>query len=126
MNPYDSFGDPDAYAAPVAREPKHSGVGIASFILSLLTGAGLFLAVAAAGVLEASTPGGIDEQSPEAVAIGLGILGGLFVDLIALTLGVGGLCQSNRKKLFALLGALFSGLALFATVGLVVVGAAMG
>jgi hypothetical protein len=126
MNPYDSFGAPQAHEAQVERPQKHSGVGIASFIISLLTGAGLFLSFAAAGVLEASTPGGIDEQSPEAVAIGLAILGGLFVDLVALTLGVGGLCQDNRKKIFALLGALFSGLALAATVGLVVLGAALG
>ncbi|MGU5664526.1 hypothetical protein [Aeromonas sanarellii] len=45
------------------EEKKHSGLGIASFITSIVSGLLIFLLIGVAGVMEASTPGGIDEES---------------------------------------------------------------
>jgi hypothetical protein len=97
---------------PVHASQKHSGLGIASFVISLVAGAAIFADVVIAGVLEATTPGGMDERSPEAIFIGLGIIAFIVLDVVALGLGFAGLLQPDRKKLFAVLGAIFS----FATV----------
>jgi hypothetical protein len=103
-------------------EPKHSGLGIASFILSILTGVGAFVLVVVAGVVEASTPGGMDENSAVAVVIGLGIIGVTILEILALGLGVAGLLQSNRTKILAVLGVLFSTAALLGMAALFVIG----
>ena len=48
----------------------HSGLGIASFIISLAAGAALVVLLGIAGVIE-SQPGGMDEESAGAVLVGL-------------------------------------------------------
>ncbi len=89
---------------------KQSGLGIASFVVSLVTAmatAGLFMV---AGVLEQSTPGGIDENSTAAMVIGLGLVLSLLGCTLAFALGIAGLCQENRTKSFALFGTILSSL----------------
>ena len=112
-------------AGPVGRcndsEPRHSGLGIASFVVGLLAGIVEFAILAAAGVIEVSTPGGMDENSPAAVLIGLGLLAGLALSLLGVGLGIGGLTQ-RRKKVFAVLGVVVSLLVTLAVAGLLVVG----
>jgi hypothetical protein len=105
-------------------EPKHSGLGIASFAVGLLAGLVEFAIMAVAGVIEASTPGGMDESSPEAVLIGMGLFAGLALAMLGVGLGIGGLTQ-RRKKVFAVLGVLVSLLVTLAVSGLIVVGLTM-
>ena len=107
-------------------EQKHSGLGIASFISSVISGILLFLIIVVASVMEASTPGGMDEESPAVIVVGLCVYAFLFVALIALGLGIGGLIQKDRKKLFALLGTVFSACVFLGTLFLVLIGLAMG
>jgi len=102
--------------------PKHSGLGIASFILSIISGIFLFLIFAVAGMIESSTPGGMSEESPAAMLIGLFMLGFMFLTLLAVGLGIGGLLQSDRLKIFALLGIIFSACTLLGTVLLILIG----
>jgi hypothetical protein len=103
-------------------ELKHSGFGIASFILSIVTGILVFLAVITAGVMEASTPGGINEESIGAIVLGLVLIALFILDLTALGLGIGGLVQKDRKKVFAVLGTAFSGVTIAGTVLLMIIG----
>ena len=103
-------------------EQKHSGIGIASFILSLLIGVLLFMVVMFAGYMEVTTPGGISEESVSAIMLGLVIIGLLLLELVAFGLGIGGLFQKDRKKLFAILGTIFSGLAILGVVALMIIG----
>lgn len=107
-------------------EVKHSGVGIASFVTSIVAGALIFLLVIIAGVLEVSTPGGMDEESIGAVLIGLFLFAFLGAELVALGLGIGGLIQKDRKKTFAILGVVFSATALLITLFMLFLGLAMG
>src|SRR5690606_31028458 len=107
-SPQDPYGSSphmyqQAYGQPPANVIKHSSLGIASFSVSVLAGVGLFLLVPAAGVLEATTPGGIDETAPVTIVLGLLMFGCLFLALLAGGLGIGALFQSNCKKLFAVL-----------------------
>jgi hypothetical protein len=125
VNPYAATRQNSSLAGNNPAELKHAGVGIASFILSLICGAMLLVMVVIAGVMQASTPGGMDEESAEAVALGLGLIGFMFGSFLAVVLGVIGLFQSKRKKLFAILGLLFGGFALFGVLGLMVIGMAM-
>src|SRR3954454_509230 len=96
---------------PEAEEP-HSGPGVASFVISILAGFAIIGVFAFGAVYAANNPGEIDEDHPppEVVLIGACFLAGLVMDLAALVLGVIGVAQSNRKKIFAILGLVFSGL----------------
>ena len=105
---------------------KNSGLGIASFITSIFSGVLIFVVFVIAGVMEASSPGGIDEKSVSAIVVGLFMFGFLFVALVALGLGIVGLLQKDRKKLFAVLGIVFSSVTLVGTILLMLIGMAMG
>jgi hypothetical protein len=101
---------------------KHSGLGIASFVISILAGVAIFLLVAAAGVLEATTPGGMDEKAPAAILLGLGIIALVLLDLVALALGIAAFFQADRNKIFAILGTIFSAVMIVGTVALIAYG----
>lgn len=101
---------------------KHSGLGIASFILSVAVGIFDFVLVAFAGLVEASTPGGMDEESVIAILIGIFILGGLAANLAGTGLGVAGLVQRDRRKVFSVLGLAFNVAIVFGIIGLMILG----
>jgi hypothetical protein len=122
--PVHEYESPSGYT--MVGELKHSGLGIASFILSIICGLLIFLLIGAAGVIEASQPGGMDEESPQAVAIGLALFFFLFLALVAFGLGLGGLFQGNRKRIFAVLGMVFSAMILMGTIGIIAIGLTMG
>ena len=90
------------------EEQKHSGLGIASFTTSVVSGILMFLLLLIAGVMEASTPGGMDENSAGAMMVGFFLLAFLGAALVALGLGIGGLIQKDRKKIYAILGTVFA------------------
>lgn len=103
-------------------QQKHSRLGIASFIVSILITALIFLSIIVAGVMEASSPGGIDETSPAAVILGLVIIGMLLLDLVAFGLGIGAIFQKDRNKLFAILGIIISAVTFLGTISLIIIG----
>lgn len=105
-------------------ELKHSGLGIASFVTSIVAGLFTFILIIVAGVLETSTPGGIDEKSPAAIIIGLLIIAFILASLVSLGLGIGGLFTKERKKIFAILGTIFSSVTLLGTVSIMLLGLA--
>ena len=70
------------------QEQKHSGLGIASFMTSVASGGLLLLVFLIAGVMEASTPGGIDEESLGAIVLGWLLFAFLGATVVALGLGV--------------------------------------
>jgi len=92
------------------REPGHSAIGIISGVAALLSGFAVFSLATLAGVLTVAR-GDLAEDSPEAILIGLGIIAGVGVALLALILGVVGLFQSGNK-LFPILGTVGSSLVL--------------
>ncbi len=104
------------------EELKHSSLGVASFVTSIVSGLFIFVVIVFAGFVEVSTPGGMDEDS--AVTVGLGLLLFLFgfVLLVALGLGIAGLVQNQHKKLFAVLGTVFSVALLVGTITLMAIG----
>lgn len=99
----------------------HSGMGVASFTLSMVAGLGLLVIFAIAGVAE-SRPGGLDEASPLATAIGLVLLLAALANMVALGLGIAALVQAGRNRLFATLGTVFASATLLGSLVLVLLG----
>ncbi len=104
---------------------KHSGFGIASFTASLTLGVLMLALIIVASVLESSSPGGMDEESPEAITIGLLIIGAILGQLLALILGIVGVAQSSHKRIFGVLGISISLITLFLTLSLIFIGLTM-
>jgi len=103
-------------------ELKHSGVGIASFVLCMISGVSLFVLFGVAGYMESQSPAGMSEDDPTTMLLGVALIAAAMAQFLAFILGVVGLFQANRKKIFAILGTIFSLLAILIFGGLMVVG----
>ena len=119
----ESYEEVDRGGYSRARWP-HSGIGIASFIAGIVAllmtfGAIALMVVAVAGARHAPEP-------PQKVVVltGLIILGAGLIALIGVGLGIGGCCQTDRKKVFAIVGLVINALLLLGIIGLMLVGLA--
>ncbi|MDA1231268.1 MAG: hypothetical protein O2856_10885 [Planctomycetota bacterium] len=121
-NPY---GESYFQKQAVTTELKHSGVGIASFVICLLSSLSLLVLIGIAGYMGSQSPGGMDEEDPATIVLGLAVIGSGMGQFLSLLLGVVALFQPNRKKVFAILGTVFSLLAVLLFGGLMVLGALM-
>jgi hypothetical protein len=101
---------------------KQSGIGIASFVLAIASGVTAAALVVIAGVMEVSTPGGMDEESPQAIIIGLGIFGVIGLNMLGIGLGVAGFFQPDRSRIFSVLGLVFNLMVILGLGGLMVIG----
>lgn len=122
------YQGPDAQlsALPPQLKLPHSKLGVASFVMILISGVIMLGLVFYAAYLELNTEGGIDEESTEAVLVGLGIIVLLGSFVVSLGLGIAGICQKNVQKVFSILGVIFSSVALLGVVGLLVLGFYVG
>jgi membrane-associated HD superfamily phosphohydrolase len=118
-NPYGFSGFTPQVAAP---EPKHSGVGITSFVLSLLSGLGMFVMCGVAVYMAMQAPGGMADDDPMVILLGLAVIGLGMTQVFAFILGAVALFQPNRKRIFAVLGTIFSLMAMLCIVGLIILG----
>ena len=117
---YEDLDDEERYEERYYPRPRgHSRCGIASFITSLIAGLMLFVLVCVAVVMGANRE--IDENDPETVVLGLGVMAGLGLAFVAFVLGIIGLFE-NRSKVFAVIGLVFSLCAALPTLGLLVIG----
>ena len=97
---------------------KHSGLGIASFVISLGV-IGLDVLTILAGLIVGIILPGIfsDESRFLAILASVIFLGGA-VAFIGFFLGISGVSQKNRKKVFAILGIIFNAIILLSLAGL--------
>lgn len=107
---------------PPQRKLKQSGLGIASFALAILVGTAEFILLIVAGVLEEQTPGGIDEDGPATLVLGVLFLGGMAMSLVGCTLAIAGLIQGGRSKIFPVLGLVFNGMIILGVIGIIIIG----
>ena len=118
-------------------ENKHSRLGIASFVIAVLSILGIILFFAI-GFSVASSAVGPDPQSFDPNSIGpdsplattffflsLLFLASVLITIVGLGLGIAGLIQRRRKKLFAILGTVANGLIVLAVASLIVLGLAL-
>lgn len=110
---------------PVQQPPlRQSGLGLASLLLSIVSGIAVITLVVIAGVMATRNGGTLDEKSVEAVSVGLGIMVGIVMNIVGLVLGIVALMQRDRKKALAILGVTFNGLVLLLVGGLMILGIA--
>ncbi|OAB77135.1 hypothetical protein PNBC_07040 [Paenibacillus crassostreae] len=94
---------------------KHSGPGIASFVLSMLSLLGYIASVALIGAIIAPhlSPESLSSPSEELIQIigSVGLLVILFIilNIIGVILSIIGVVLKNRKKIFAILGLIING-----------------
>lgn len=88
------------------EEKKHSGLGIASFVTSITSGTLTLLLFLVAGVAEISTPGGMSDKF--SMMVGFCTLSVMAATIVAFGLSIGGLFQKEKRKIFAILGTVFS------------------
>jgi hypothetical protein len=123
------WDDDDDYRRPRRRKNRplrSSGLGIASLVLGLIAGAIEFVNLVVAGVLSQKHGGELDENSTEAMAVGLILFLGLFMALIGGVLGIIGLVQKNRAKGFSIAGLVINSLVGLGMLGIIVLGLLMG
>ncbi len=114
-------------------ERKHSKIGIASFILAVVSvvgmiGSAIGASVAAAGF--ANDPALLSGVAPDELPPGMGgllaMIGLMFLfiltALVGAVLGLVGLFQKDRAKLFSILGLVFNGLVVLFVMVILVIG----
>ena len=126
------------YGGGVEERQGHTKMGIASVVISILATVVIVILIiiaisVATPLFEGQDPAAIDPQSiqnsPEAGSLALvvvGILGSFLLYFLGFGLGLAGMFQRRRKRLFGILGAILNGLVLLAAVLLFVVGLVAG
>ncbi|WP_025698068.1 hypothetical protein [Paenibacillus durus] len=111
-------GDNSGYA-PYQEEPrviKHSGPGIASFVIAMVALAGYIVSFIVAGTLIAPVldETGVlkGETSGAFLFLGLAILALAALNVIGVVVGIIGLALRGRRKVFGIIGTIINGLIL--------------
>jgi hypothetical protein len=94
-------------------------LGIASLLISIITAIGLFTVTIFAGVIESNSYRGMNEESADAIILGLFIFGFGFLDLLALDFGIAGIFQKTRARIISIIGTIVSSSTLIITVSLI-------
>jgi len=105
-------------------EQKHSGVGIASSIMGIAAIVLTVLLIIVAGAMDASTTDGFDDNAVVVVG-GCGVAL-MALSIVALSLGIVGLSQKDRKKMFQIVGTVLSSVMLLVWVALLITGSYSG
>jgi hypothetical protein len=111
LPPIPSFSQHSAVARvdlEKSDQRKHSGFGIASFVITLSSGLLTLLNFLIAGVFENSTKGGIEANSIASTIVGFFLLVFFGTTILGLGFGIAGLFQKKRNITFAILGIVFS------------------
>ena len=106
---------------PPSLENEHSGIGIASFVISIAVGCFMLAAICVAGILAAHRIPG-ERTYPGQMAVGLVIIFLAAADVAAIGLGIAALCQAGKNRLFGILGLVFSSLTILGVIGLMILG----
>lgn len=126
-------GDPSSpYASPVssvgdnlanyaAGRVRQSGYGIASTIIGIATFAVAFVGLMIIGLIQ-EQGGNAADPTPLMIVLSLGVcLGGPLFHLVGLILGIVGIFQHNRSKVFGIMGTVINGLVVVGGLAFVVV-----
>jgi hypothetical protein len=109
-------------SARVGAPQKHSGVGVASFIIGIAVGVlELAMIVLATILVQQRT----SSNAPSMELAGCGMLLGLVACVVGVILGIVGVTQSQNCKVFAIWGLCINGGILLSVLGLVALGLAM-
>ena len=91
-------------------DQRQSGLGVASFTISLVSIVATIAVIGYAGYVEMTTEGGVAEDQTVAMLIGLAIFACIAMLLVGLILGIVGLLQKERRRTLAAIGVGLNGL----------------
>jgi hypothetical protein len=97
----------------IAEVVRHSGLGIASFVMAIALGVAQ-VALLSVGVALTSHPSDQEHPPLGLALIALGFLAGCVLNLVGLVLGIVGLVQRDRRRGFAVAGTCLNALVLLA------------
>ena len=129
------WGEKMEHGEAPARRSKHSKMGVTSLVIAILATVAIVALFVIAALVGASAFGGADPQSidPQSLQdspaftglalVGIGFLVCIILYFVGLVLGLVGIFQKRRKRLFAILGTVANGLAVLVVVSLLVLGA---
>jgi hypothetical protein len=101
---------------------KHSGLGIASFMIAMAVVALHLLVFVIIFMLGVVAPDLMGSNSAMVGVLGMCMIAGFFGSLIGLGLGISGVSQKNRKKVFATLGLVFNAVIILSLIALIAIG----
>ena len=107
------------------HQPPHSGLGIASVVLTVFAGLGIFAAFIAAAVMGEQNRH-VNEGNLWMIVPVCGMILCVLVSAIGGLLGLIGMFQSDRQKLFPILGCLFAAIECGGVLGIIAIGLAFG
>ena len=93
--------DPHAQSVSEVTQPKNSGFGVGSFVISILTGSSMLILTITAGVMDEK---GVMEDDTEMQVVGILILGSMLLAVIGSVLGVVNYFQKDKKKVLGIIG----------------------
>ena len=93
--------DPDTQVFPEVTQPKHSGFGVGSFVLSILIGSLMLILTITASVMDEN---GIVEDDTEMQVVGILIFGSILLAVIGSVLGIVSCFQRDKKKVLGIIG----------------------
>ena len=93
--------DPHAQSVSEVTQPKNSGFGVGSFVISILTGSSMLILTITAGVMDEK---GVMEDDTEMQVVGILILGSMLLAVIGSVLGVVSYFQKDKKKVLGIIG----------------------
>ena len=117
------------------QEKKHSKPGVTPLVIAILATVAIVVLFVIAALIGASIPGSGDSRSldPQSLqnspafarfaAVGLGFLVCIILYFVGLVLGLVGVFQRRKKRLYAVLGTVANGLAVLIIISLLVLGA---
>lgn len=123
---YDPNFPPPVSSQPLVPPPppiavKHSGLGIASFIMGILVIIGVCITFGVAG---GSANVSTMDTSYDSLMTGIGLLacGTIAVALVGLVLGIIAVVQKNTKKVFGIIGLVLNALVFLGLCGVIAIG----
>ena len=116
MNQYAQF---ETHTNPM----KHSGLGIASFIISLLNGVLMLILVIASAAMVNE---GLTENDPGIQLLGVVLLGSVVLTMVGGVFGIITCFQKTRKKIFGIIGLILNAMTFLGIIILMIIGIAEG
>ena len=117
---YDSsFPPPVAPPPPLPVQKKHSGVGIASFVIGILSALGVCLTFGLSFYAQSAS-----SQTSSSITSAVGFLGmcSMVISLVGVGLGIAGVVQKVQSKVFPIIGLVLSALVLLGMCAIMLLG----